>query len=53
MTIGTKSRADLFRVGAWNVRSLKHKEAEVVEEVKSYRLEVLGVSETCLKGCSE
>ena len=53
MAIGTKSGVDLFRVGAWNVRSLKHKEAEVVEEMKSYRLEVLGVSETCLKGCGE
>ena len=53
MAIGTKSGLDLFRVGAWNVRSLKYKEAEVVEEMKSYRLEVLGVSETRLKGCGE
>ena len=53
MAIGTKSGVDLFRVGAWNVQSLKHKEAEVVEEMKSYRLEVLGVSETRLKACGE
>ena len=53
MAVRTKSEVDLFRVGAWNVRSLKHKEAEVVEEMKSYCLEVLGVSETHLKGCGD
>ena len=39
------------RVGIWNVRLLKNKEEEVIEEMKKYRLSVLGVSETHLKGC--
>ena len=41
------------RVGTWNVRTLKNKEQEVIEEMKKYRLSVLGVSETHLKGCGE
>ena len=53
MAIGTESGTDHFRVEAWNIRLLKHKEAEVVEKMKKYRLEVLGVSKTHLKGCGE
>ncbi len=49
MRVGT----DYFRIGAWNVRSLRHKELEVTEEMKKYRLEVLGLSETHLRGCGE
>ena len=37
------------RVGIWNVRTLKNKEEEVIEEMKEYRLSVLGVSEAHLK----
>ena len=44
---------DYFRVGAWNVRSLRHKELEVTEEMKKYRLGVLGLSETHLRGCGK
>ena len=40
-------------MGAWNARSLRHKELEVVEEMKKYRLEVLGLSEMHLRGCGE
>ena len=47
------SGADYFRVGAWNIRSLRHKELEVIEEMKKYRLEVLGLSEMHLRGCGE
>ena len=47
------SGTDYFRVGSWNVRSLRHKELEVIEEMKKYRLEVLGLSETHLRGCGE
>ena len=38
------------RFGAWNVRSLRGREEELVEEMIKYRLKVLGVSETKLKG---
>ena len=41
------------RIGIWNVRTLKDKEEEVIEEMKKYRLSILGVSETHLKGCVE
>ena len=41
------------RVRTWNVRTLKNKEQEVSEEMEKYRLSVLGVSETHLKGCGE
>ena len=41
------------RVGIWSVRTLKDKEKEVTEEMKKYRLSVLEVSETHLKGCGE
>ena len=42
--------AEWVRFGAWNVRSLRGSEEELVEEMIKYRLEVLGVSETKLKG---
>ena len=42
--------AEWVRFGAWNVRSLRGREEELVEEMVKYRLEVLGVSETKLKG---
>ena len=41
---------DLFRMGTWNVHSLKGKEQELIEEMKRYDLGVLGVSETRQKG---
>ena len=42
--------AEWVRFGAWNVRSLRGREEELVEEMVKYRLEVLEVSETKLKG---
>ena len=41
---------DYFRVGSWNVQSLRDKELEVR---KKYWLEVLGLSEMHLRGCGE
>lgn len=41
---------DLYRMGTWNVRSLKGKEQELIKEMKRYDLDVLGVSETRWKG---
>ena len=46
----TRRSDDLYRIGAWNVRSLKGKEQELIEEMKRYILGVLGVSETRWKG---
>ena len=37
-------------IGIWNVRSLGSKEPELVEEATKYRLDIVGVSETKLKG---
>ena len=52
-SISSKIGRQYTRVGTWNVRTLKNKEQEVIEEMKNYRLSVLGVSETHLKGCGE
>ena len=51
MAPAMKRRSDVeyLRVGAWNVRSMKNKE-EIGEEMKKYRLDILGVSETHLRG---
>ena len=40
----------MVRFGAWNVRSLKGREEELLEEMEKYRLEIVGVSETKMKG---
>ena len=50
---GSTVEREYTRVGIWSVRTLKNKEEEVIEEMKKYRLSVLGVSETHLKGCGE
>ena len=54
MAPATKRRLDVeyLRVGAWNVRSMKNKE-EIGEEMKKYRLDILGVSETHLRGSGQ
>ena len=41
---------DCYRFGTWNVRSLTGKEMELIEEMKKYRLDVLGVSEGKMRG---
>ena len=54
-TASSSSRAgrEYTRVGIWNIRTLRNKEQEGIEEMKKYRLSVFGVSETHLKGCGE
>ena len=39
-----------YRFGTWNVRSLTGKEMELIEEMKKYKLNVLGVSEGKMRG---
>ena len=45
-----RRNGDWVRFGAWNVRSIRGREDELFEEMERYRLEVLGVSESKLKG---
>ena len=40
---------DVSRFGCWNVRTMSSREEELVDEMKRYRLEVLGISEPKLK----
>ena len=42
-----------IRFGAWNIRTMKGKETELVEEMKKYRLKMLGVSEAKMRGNDE
>ena len=37
-------------IGTWNVQSLRGKEVELVEEVKKYKIDILGITETKKKG---
>ena len=37
-------------IGCWNVRTMSGREEELIDEMKRYGLEVLGVSEAGLKG---
>ena len=39
---------DYLRIGVWNMRLMRHKEEELAEEMKEYRLDILSVSETHL-----
>ena len=40
----------VFRIGNWNVKSLKNKENEVIREMERYNLDILGLSETKVRG---
>ena len=40
-------------IGTWNITSIQGKEAEIVSEVKRFRLGILGVAETKKKGNGE
>ncbi|KAK9739722.1 hypothetical protein QE152_g8722 [Popillia japonica] len=40
----------LERIGTWNVRSIKGKEEEIVEEMLKQGIEILGITETKKKG---
>ena len=39
-----------MNIGTWNVRSLSGKEVELVEEIKKYNVDILGITETKKKG---
>jgi exonuclease III len=45
-----RQRRGYMDIGIWNVRSLGSKESELVEEAAKYRLDIVGVSESKLKG---
>ena len=34
-----------IRIGTWNIKTINNKEEEVVDEMKKYRLAVLGLRE--------
>ena len=40
----------IYRLGTWNVRSVKNKETELIREMERYNLDVLGVSKTKARG---
>ena len=46
----TKNGSQVSRKGNWNVRSLKNKENEVIWEMERYNLDILGLSETKVRG---
>ena len=39
-----------LNIGTWNVRSISGKELELVDEVKRYKIDILGITETKKKG---
>ena len=46
-------RREEVRFGTWNVTGLGNREAELLDALMTYKLDVLGVSETCLKKSME
>ena len=46
----THARKRTTRFGTWNIRSINGKEIELVEEVKKYNINILGITETKKKG---
>ena len=46
----TWKRLRTMNIGTWNVRSLSGKEVELVEEIKKYSVDILGITETKKKG---
>ena len=46
----THARPRITSIATWNIRSINGKEVELVEEVKKYKIDILGVTETKKKG---
>ena len=40
----------LYRIGTWNNRSLRNEECELIRVMEQYNLDVLGLSETKVRG---
>lgn len=49
-TAANKQAKRTIRIGTWNIRSLKGKETELVEEFEKARLDILTITETKKKG---
>ena len=47
---GSGLDGNLSRFGYWNVRKMNGREQELVEEMKKYRLDILGISEAKVRG---
>lgn len=46
-------KADVWKMGTWNVRSIMGKETELVEELEKIDIDILGLTETKKKGRGE
>ena len=46
----TLARKRNMRIGTWNVRSIKGKEVELLDEIRKYKINILGITETKKKG---
>ena len=49
MVSPTKEASNIYRIGTWNVRTLRTRE-EAVREMARYNIDVLGLSETKARG---
>ena len=50
MVSPTEEASNIYRIGTWNVRTLRSREEEVVREMARYNIDVLGLSETKARG---
>ena len=45
MPVRSGNEGKLYRIGTWNVKSLRNEEYELTQEMERYNLDVLGLSE--------